>query len=119
MTEFKTEINDEWFAGFFDGEGCAKLTKQRKNGKIYGHFSIILSQSGEDGLRLLKKIQRIYGGSIYKHLAKGQYKATKPAYKLYWGKKEGKDLLIRIKNKLFIKRKDAEIVLKYINRHQK
>ncbi len=115
MTEFK--LNEDWLAGFFDGEGCFKITKQHgKNGKEYKHASIMLSQSGEDGLLILLKIQQEYGGKIYHHLKIGEHKATKNAYKLYWNKDEGKTFLNRIIPRLILKRKDAELVLSYLER---
>jgi len=113
-----TKLTDEYVAGFFDGEGCFKITKQyHPNGKIYGHHSIMLSQSGDDGLLLLKEIQKEYGGQLYQHLKIGQHKATKNAYKLYWNRDEGRIFIERIIDKLILKKDDAQLVLNYLNRN--
>lgn len=111
-------ISNEYIAGFFDGEGTFYIGKQIKNGKEYPHATIMLSQSGEDGLKLLEQIQHEVGGSIYQHLKAGQHKATKPAYKLYWNKEEGIALCSMLIPYLILKRQSAEEVLKYLTRNE-
>ena len=111
-----TTLTIEYVAGFFDGEGCCKVVKQKKNGKEYGHLTILLSQSGDDGLALLEEIQTQYGGKIYKHLSKGQHKATKDAYKLYWNKDEGLTFLVTLLPYLRMKRKDVQCGIDYLRR---
>lgn len=76
----------------------------------------MLSQSGEDGLRLLERIQMEYGGNIYQHLKPGQHKATKAAYKLYWNKNEGIELINAISDYLVLKQTVALEVLTYLLR---
>lgn len=76
----------------------------------------MLSQSGEIGLELLTKIQKVYGGSIYEHLKPGQHKATKYAYKLYWNRKEAIALILELLPHLYIKQQAAQDVLKYLTR---
>ena len=110
-------ISPEYLAGFFDGEGTFYIGKQIKNGKEYPHATILLSQSGDDGYKLLEQIQSQYGGSIYEHLKAGQYKATKSAYKLYWNKIEGAALCKALIPHLILKKWQAEDVLKYLERN--
>ena len=111
-------MNPEYFAGFFDGEGTIYIGKQYKKGKEYPHATVMLSQSGEDGLKLLKMIQEEYGGHIYEHLKPGQYKATKSAYKLYWNKKEAIKLLEQLQPWLILKYKNALDVHSYLTRNE-
>lgn len=111
-------ISNEYIAGFFDGEGTFYIGKQIKNGKEYPHATIMLSQSGEEGLELLKQIQHELGGNIYQHLKVGEHKATKNAYKLYWNKEEGKYLCQSLIPHLILKRNAAEEVLKYLTRNE-
>lgn len=110
-------ISNEYLAGFFDGEGTFYLGKQFKNGKVYPKAQVMLSQSGADGLSLLEKIQKQYGGCIYEHLKAGKHKATKSAYKLYWNKDEAILLIKQIKHALFLKQEQAEKVLQYLERN--
>lgn len=113
-------MSPEYLAGFFDGEGTFYIGKQvHKNGNTYSSFKVMLSQSGDDGLKLLEEIQTFIGGTIYKHLNAGQYKATKPAYKLYWNKDEAPRLINFILPFLILKRNAAIEVLKYIQRKDK
>lgn len=111
-------ISPEYLAGFFDGEGTFYIGKQYKKGVEYPHASIMLSQSGDEGFKLLELIQFTYGGHIYEHLKPGQYKATKSAYKLYWNKKDGIELCKTLIPHLVIKRRAAEDVLFYLTRDE-
>lgn len=109
-------IDIQYLAGFFDGEGCFYLGTQQKNGKSYPKAQILLSQSGEDGKRLLEAIQRQYGGSLYLHLKAGQHRATKDAWKLWWNAEEGVDLICQLLPHLILKQESAQKVLTYIMR---
>lgn len=111
------EINPEYLAGFFDGEGTFYLGKQiGRNGKEYPKAQVMLSQSGDDGLKLLTWIQSEYGGNIYEHLKAGEHKATKSAYKLYWNKEEAILLIKQIGPFLILKAREAREVLEYLER---
>lgn len=110
-------ISAEYLAGFFDGEGTFYMGRQISRGKEYPQATIILSQSGDDGLNLLKQIQEEYGGSIYEHLKAGQHKATKSAHKLYWNKAEGIILCERLIPHLILKKQSAQTVLSYLTRN--
>jgi hypothetical protein len=110
-------MSPEYLAGFFDGEGTFHLGQQIKNGKNYPHHTVMLSQSGEDGLKLLEEIQTQYGGKIYQHLRAGEHKATKPAYKLYWRKQEASQLIPQLLPFLRLKKTAAEQVLMYVTRN--
>lgn len=109
-------MSPEYLAGFFDGEGTFYIGKQIKNGKEYPHATIMLSQSGEEGLKLLESIQKEYGGNIYQHLKPGQHKATKAAYKLYWNRVEGIKLIIKLEPFLILKKRAAQEVALYLTR---
>jgi hypothetical protein len=114
------ELPIEWVAGFFDGEGCAKIGKQAKakSGVVYPRASLMLSQSGEDGLVILEQIQKQFGGKIYHHLKVGEHKATKNAYKLYWNSEDGLAFLSQIIPYLRLKQHDARLVKEYYERNK-
>lgn len=113
-------MHPAYLAGLFDGEGTFHIGKQIKksNGKVYPNFKVLLSQSGEDGLKLLEDVQQFIGGTLYKHLDAGQHKATKPAYKLYWNKEEALRLINFILPFLILKREQAIAVSKYLTRKE-
>ena|ERR1700757_1252082 len=115
-------IEPAYLAGFFDGEGTVKITYQKSKNpnsdKLYPHAHISIAQSGSDGLELLEKLRDQYGGNIYNHLSVGQYKATKPAYKLYWNKEEGARMLAQIIPYLRLKKQAAEEVFTYLIRNE-
>ena len=114
------EISPQYLAGFFDGEGTFSVLWQKakhpQNFKKYPHATVLLSQSGEEGLNLLTAIQKQYGGSIYLHIKPGQHKAKKPAYKLYWNKQEGIKLCETLIPHLILKKEAAQAVLTYLTR---
>ena len=110
-------VSQEYLAGFFDGEGTFYIGKQYKNGVEYPHASIMLSQSGDEGLKLLEAIQSQYGGKIYEHLKAGEHRATKSAYKLYWNKVEGIKLCKLLIPLLILKQQSAQTVLQYLTRN--
>lgn len=113
-------MSPEYLAGFFDGEGTFSLIWQKakhpQNLKKYPHATVLLSQSGENGLKLLEEIQSEYGGNIYEHLKAGQHKATKSAYKLYWNKEEAIKLINTIGPHLRLKYDVAQQVLTHLRR---
>lgn len=111
-------VTDEWLAGFFDGEGCFWLGSQVKKstGKRYPACRVIIGQSGENGKEVLEAIQTKHGGELYQHLAPGQHKATKSAYKLYWNAEEALALINTLLPHLLLKKEEAMEVKEYLER---
>ena len=114
---FHDRLSPAYLAGFFDGEGTFFIGKQIKKGKEYPHASVLLSQSGEEGLTLLTEIQKRFGGRLYEHLKPGQHKATKSAYKLYWNRVEAIQLIRCLLPYLILKEGKALEVLMYLTRN--
>jgi hypothetical protein len=114
------QISPEYLAGFWDGEGCFYMGLQKAkhpdNPKLYPKAQVLLSQSGDDGLKLLEAIQAQYGGSIYTHLKPGQHRAKKTAYKIWWNKGEAIQLIHILLPYLILKKTEAETVLQYLTR---
>lgn len=59
-------MTDEWFAGFFDGEGCISGRSYFQKGKYIKHprvhIQISLTQKDRG---VLEQIQKQYGGTVY------------------------------------------------------
>jgi hypothetical protein len=106
----------QYLAGFFDGEGCAKMGTAKKNGNSYPVARVLLGQSGPDGYSLLKSIVDIYGGNLYLHLRPGEHKATKNAWKLSFRKLEAIKFLTDIQPFLILKQEDVKKVLEHLTR---
>ena len=72
-----------WLAGFFDGEGCLYLTRRKGNKNPVACLGI--SQSGKNGLKVLREIKSCLGtGTIYIRL-RGQdapFKENKPSWEI-------------------------------------
>ncbi len=56
------ELNKQWLAGFFDGEGCICLTK-RKDKILHHQLRIYI---GQVDVNILMLIKSIYGGKVRK-----------------------------------------------------
>ena len=54
-----------WAAGFFDGEGCIKVVKQKVN-YGYGHSHTLALHITQKNIKPLKIFEKIFGGKIYK-----------------------------------------------------
>lgn len=90
--------------------------KHPNNLKLYPKAQVLLSQSGEDGLKLLEDIRDQYGGTIYLHLKPGQHRAKKTAYKIWWNKEEAIKLINILLPHLILKKTQAAEVLQYLTR---
>lgn len=64
-----------YFAGFFDGEGCVRISKRRNGYSGYG-FQFLLTVNIHNTNPLpLKQLSAVYGGTVYFHpAAKSNYK---------------------------------------------
>ncbi len=98
-------ISLDYLAGFIDGEGCFNATR-----RVYTiQFRIMLISTNHD---VIKRINQQFGGRIYLHkVQKDNY--VEPLI-IEWIGKEAVDLAIQLKDRLIVKRKQAE-VFSYIN----
>lgn len=71
-------MNEQWIAGFFDGEGCV-TSQLPPNGNR--QYRISIGQSGDEGLDILTKIRDFLGmGSVCKLKRNIQRFAKKECY---------------------------------------
>lgn len=108
-------LSVEYVAGFFDGEGCISLSSTSASGtqKKYPHLIVSLAQSGPEGLDLLLKIQKQYGGLIHH---KKKYKDThKEAYQLRWNGRKALSFLDQISTYLKLKQQKAFDMCNYMD----
>lgn len=56
-------IQIAWVAGFFDGEGCVRIKRQRSSGKIYYQLVVDITQSGENMPNTISKLVDLFGGN--------------------------------------------------------
>jgi len=102
-----SEITLDYLAGFIDGEGSFSIykAKKRKVEKIAIQFTV---QIANTNLEILKMIQNQYGGKIY--LLKRKNKSWKPIWKLMWTGEKAISISILIKDKLIVRKKQAELM---------
>lgn len=111
------QVNKEYLAGFFDGEGCIYLGTTTASGtnKKYPSLIVSLAQSGENGRQLLLDIQKEYGG-ILSHNKKIK-ESHKESYQLRWRGKKAIIFLDQIGKHLKIKQQKASDVCNFMDNY--
>ena len=94
------QLTDDYLAAFIDGEGSFTIGKQRH--KFYFRVAIC-----NTNLKILELIQEKYGGYLREMKVR---KKCKRFWSLDWTGQKAIDLSKLLKDKLFIKRQQAEIM---------
>jgi len=113
-------ISKEYIAGFFDGEGWICITrhlpyKKYKQKNLVYHLRIGIENTDLD---VLKKIQKRYKGNIYTR-KKRRALNRKITHLWYLNGNNASDFLLDIKEFLIIKKKQANLAIKYQRHIQK
>ena len=93
-------ITDDYLAAFIDGEGSFTIGKQRH--KFY--FRVAISNTNRE---ILELIQKCYGGHLREMKVKGKRKRS---FSLDWTGQKAIEISKILKDKLFIKKQQAEIM---------
>ena len=104
-------VDDAYFAGLFDGEGCVSINKTKgpKN-KPYSRFGFQLRISiTNTNLEVLEKLQKVYGGKIYKR----EKSNARSYYDWVAASNQAIDPLTKWTPFLIIKRDQANIALEF------
>ncbi len=107
----EVRVSAEYLAGFVDAEGSLMIAKFRaaRPGKWYSRARASLDNV--DG-QVLREIQRAYGGILFRQ-RRGK-SGWRVVYKLVWTGDRTKSLLHLILPHLRVKRKQAELLLRFI-----
>lgn len=103
------EINLDYLAGFIDGEGHFTITKNLNR----GGFAFRMGATNTD-LGILLAIQKCYGGFISEHKWKGTKITDKKCWSWVLSGNKAVELSKILKEKLIIKKGQAEIFSKMI-----
>ena len=63
-------MDNQWLAGFFDGEGCIYLQCDKRKLAVFG-LQVSITQNDEP---ILKEIQSEFGGTVYRHSGRRCYR---------------------------------------------
>lgn len=98
-----------WAAGFFDGEGCIKVTKTKVSyGRKYSHtFVLHITQKVKSPLFIFKQL---FGGKIYKTIDNRHDKYTRYEWCIFG--KQALDALSLLEPFLVLKKDEAKVALK-------
>lgn len=55
-------LNEDWIAGFFDGEGCISINRSKHPSNLIHKLYVQLTQKDKG---ILRRVQNIWGGSIH------------------------------------------------------
>lgn len=97
-----------WAAGFFDGEGCVRITRQEKYGKTYHWMDVSVFQAEQTSIELLMEL---FGGSISDHHSKRDIG--------WWWRAHGPTADAALREMLpylRVKRRQAEIAINFQSR---
>jgi hypothetical protein len=102
-----------WMAGFFDGEGCIRLSKLKRYGNRQGiHYGrgVTISNTDRDSLEIFKLY---FGGSIQLHTK--QSLKHKTAYKWVACSRMADNFIDKVYPYLKLKRNRADLFIKFKN----
>lgn len=103
----------EYFAGFIDGEGCLDVNVQRRGVKYIRYVPRLrISQVGGNGLKVLKEIKRLFGGTIETYIEKRERRGTRYTLVIS-GRLKLYPLLNTLHPYLMLKREQATEVINY------
>jgi hypothetical protein len=105
------ETDLAYLAGLIDGEGYVSLLRkeERRSGGYYFTWKFLFCSTSKE---LAAWVSTTFGGILYEN--KPGIKATKPSYDVRWRAFELENLLPVIVPYLKLKRRQAEIVLEYL-----
>lgn len=109
-----TEIEKAYLAGFFDGEGCISLTRQRGGKSISPSYNmrIVIGQSGEKGIKLLDHWKEKTGiGALFEKMRFGEYE--KIGFNWVMSSNDALDFLVSIYPYLDLKKDEAELAIDF------
>lgn len=116
VLEWKTNLVNAYFAGFFDGEGSVGIYKHKQSGysRCSGYFykpRITVSNTDWD---ILKKMQSVYGGGLFSYTRKDD--STRKTAHL-WSLNTNKQIeafVLKMLPYLEIKRDQAKLILEFV-----
>ena len=107
----EVRVSAEYLAGFVDAEGSLMIAKFRAASPGKWYYRARASLDNVDG-QVLREIQRAYGGILFRQ-RRGK-SGWRVVYKLVWTGDRTKSLLHLILPHLRVKRKQAELLLRFI-----
>ena len=107
----KARISDEYLAGFVDAEGSLMIAKFRATNPGKWYYRARASLDNVDG-QVLREIQRTYGGILFR--PRRRKSGWRVVYKLVWTGDRTERLLHPILPHIRVKRKQGELLLRFI-----
>jgi len=104
--------NLDYLAGFFDGEGSIFITKinNKKSGNVWYRLSVSCGNSDKRPIDMLRKFNPRLKSFVYLH---GRKLGYKPTYQWLTTGNTALRFLKEIESKLVVKRKQAELGIKF------
>jgi len=107
----KARLSDEYLAGFVDAEGSLMIAKFRATSPGKWYYRARASLDNVDG-QVLREIQRTYGGILFR--PRRRKSGWRVVYKLVWTGDRTERLLHPILPHIRVKRKQGELLLRFI-----
>jgi|SRR5208283_3290800 len=102
------DITPQWLAGFFDGEGCINLSRNK-----YGGYSSLVNISQRNAEIIVLIMAKFPGGYI--NDKKGKNDTRESCFTLAWSNERAIPFLNFIKDYVILKKERVKLMLMYLN----
>jgi hypothetical protein len=99
-------MSTEYLAGFFDGEGCVRITVRGKVRQVVLECMLVNTD-----IPILREVQTAFGGRLYTYPSKKS--GWKPFSSLHWSGPQAADLLKKLRPFLRLKARQADLGLEF------
>ena len=113
MDKLITDSQKAYVAGFLDGDGCIGIyrVKRRRSSNWHYVLNVIFSQSRGDKMKVLKRIEGLYGGYIVKI---ARQPGAHQAWALRMTGEKATQLIDDVYGFLYVRKKQATLALKFM-----
>ncbi len=103
-------MNDQYFAGLFDGEGSIRITRLKLPGKDHVRYALY-GAIGMCHRPIIEAVHREYGGHIY--CIQPKMKNSRTHFDVRWGSQMAATMLRRIQPYVIVKKEEVDLALKF------
>ena len=105
-------ISPKYLAGYFDGDGCISMVKEKSNGSSHGYNHRLICTFTYTNNQILEYIKYSYGGYICKRIHGGKMKNS---YSLCLKDSKAKNLIEEIYNYSLLKKDRIALALSFFS----
>jgi hypothetical protein len=105
------ETDLAWLAGIIDGEGCIRITQEKRNPRMYYYARVTVTNTDA---RILNKVDSLFPGSLYQLTSKTRGSKDRPCFTWMRENMHAGEVLRAVLPYLVGKRDQAELALRFL-----